>query len=143
MNYQKLARNLASYFAPVEGTWTPTYLGGTTPGTTTYTVQVGHYTRIGNICAFSLRVAWTAASGTGNAQISLPFTVRNVTNYSAVFAAYTINVTFAASGVQAIANANTAFAVLNSPTSNAGSSIVQVEAAGTIILSGVYDIESV
>lgn len=124
-----------------EGTWTPTYVGLTTPGTTTYSIQLGRYVRIGTRCHFSCRVVWTAATGTGTACISLPFTAKNLTNYAQVLSAYTINVTFAASGIQAVVNPGQNFAFLNSPTSNGGSSLVQIEAAGTIIISGVFEID--
>src|SRR5262245_2960870 len=54
--------------------YTPTYLGETTPGATTYTTQEGSYIRVGNLVLARGRVTWTAATGTGNATISLPFT---------------------------------------------------------------------
>lgn len=61
-----------------EGTWTPTLVGETTAGTTTYASQVGFYTRIGNMVTVWGRVAISAATGTGNMLFgSLPFTVKN------------------------------------------------------------------
>jgi len=59
----------------VEGTFTPTIVGGTTAGTGTYTVQSGIYQKIGNRVHFSLSIAWTAHTGTGNMLIGgLPHT---------------------------------------------------------------------
>lgn len=63
-----------------EGTWTPTLVGGTTAGTTTYANQVGYYTRIGNLVTCFARIVVTAATGTGDARVSLPFAVRNQAN---------------------------------------------------------------
>ncbi len=58
--------------------WTPTVTGSGTAGTTTYTVQVGTYTRIGNIVFANLSVNYSAATGTGNMVIGgLPFTVNS------------------------------------------------------------------
>ncbi len=63
--------------AYVESTsWTPTIVGGTTAGTTTYTTQHGSYVRIGNLVWVSLFVACSAATGTGDVRIgNLPFTI--------------------------------------------------------------------
>ena len=57
-----------------EGTWTPTLVGGTTSGTTTYDIQSGSYVKIGKtvICQLSLNIA--SKTGTGDIKISLPFT---------------------------------------------------------------------
>jgi hypothetical protein len=56
-------------------TFTPTYYGGTTAGTTTYTSQEGWYRRIGDVCFIYLRMVWTNATGTGSSRIGgLPFT---------------------------------------------------------------------
>jgi hypothetical protein len=59
-----------------EGTFTPTLFGATAAGTTTYTIQDGSYTRIGNRVFGNGRVIWSNATGTGSARIGgLPFTV--------------------------------------------------------------------
>jgi hypothetical protein len=57
-----------------EGTFTPTAFGGTSAGTTTYTEQYGAYTKIGRQVTVQLRVAYSAATGTGALVIGgLPF----------------------------------------------------------------------
>jgi hypothetical protein len=57
-----------------EGTFTPTIIGTTTAGAGTYSVQLGQYTKIGNVVEFALRVGWTAHTGTGNMAVTgLPF----------------------------------------------------------------------
>jgi hypothetical protein len=66
---------LANY---IEGTFTPTLIGQTTAGTTTYTTQNGYYTRIGNLVTCIALIQITAATGTGNVTLAgLPFTVKN------------------------------------------------------------------
>src|SRR5262245_48178750 len=74
------ARTLAPFLLPwllrdlyVVSTWTVTYVGGTTAGVTTYSLQDGKYIRIGSLVIFTGAVVWTAATGTGDARISLPF----------------------------------------------------------------------
>ena len=60
------------------GTFTPTWYGSTTTGTTTYIAQVGSYTRIGNLVQCQFQVVGTAATGTGNITIGgLPFTINS------------------------------------------------------------------
>lgn len=67
------------------GTFTPTMVGQTTAGTTTYTTQAGFYTRIGNLVQVQFTVAGSAATGTGLALFSgLPFTIKNQANGSPV-----------------------------------------------------------
>lgn len=83
---ESLARKLVPYLKPwflsldagyVESGWLPTVGGGTAPGLGTYTQQLGHYTRIGNVVVASGRVIWTAHSGTGPLYITLPFVAAN------------------------------------------------------------------
>ena len=134
----QMRRPAAELPARSTGTYVPTYLGGTTPGVTTYAYQVGSWQRVGNWIQVVAALSWTAATGTGQALISLPFPSANITNFTQPLAIYTIGVTFAASGVQAAIIPNTSVGVLNSPTSNGGSSLIQVEAAGTIFVGGSY-----
>lgn len=63
------------------GTFTPTLAGGTTAGTTTYTLQYGYYTLIGNIVQIIGYINCSAATGTGIIVIGgLPFTIANNTD---------------------------------------------------------------
>src|SRR3990167_6726222 len=56
-----------------EGTWTPD-VNGTTAGTTTYTTNVGKYTKIGRMVTVNAMSIWTSATGSGDFRInSLPF----------------------------------------------------------------------
>lgn len=145
---QRLGRKLRNvllglgFVIPETGTYTPTYTGGTTPGTTTYAAngQVGRYVRIGKLVFFYGRIEWTAATGTGNAQFSLPFTAANVTNLNGAVAIDVANVTFTNGTPTGIIQANTAYFLLRSPASNAASPIVQIEAAGTVNFSGFFEV---
>lgn len=118
--------------------YTPTYLGAATPGTTTYTTQVGAYTRIGNVVFFTAYVVWTAATGTGVAVVSLPFTSANVTNQRFAVSVFTSSVTFANSGVQGVILPNTTRVQFASPLTNAASTDINVEAAGSLNVTGWY-----
>ena len=53
-----------------EGTFTPTIEGSTTAGSGTYTIQSGTFTRIGNRIFFTIRLGWSAHTGTGNILIA-------------------------------------------------------------------------
>lgn len=123
-----------------KGTYTPTYLGATTAGATTYTTQDGFYTRLGRWVFFHGRVIWTAATGTGTAIVSLPFTTVNVTGMRSVAVVYPTNVTFANGSIAAQIAPNTAFFTMNSPATNAAGTAVAVEAAGDLIFGGFFNV---
>jgi hypothetical protein len=74
-----------------EGTWTPTFLGGTTNPTVSYAVRTGSYTKIGRQVTCNFEIGTTSnTGGDGNIRISgLPFTV-GIRSYMAV-ATYNIN----------------------------------------------------
>jgi hypothetical protein len=70
-----------------QGTFTPTAVGGTTAGTTTYVNQFGNYTKIGRQVTVSIFVQYSAMTGTGSLQIGgLPFSTMG-SNYSGSFPA--------------------------------------------------------
>lgn len=71
------------------GTWTPTVVGAVA-GTTNYTTQAGRYVRIGNLVWATATIVITSATGTGQAQFSLPIAVRSVANVNA-FGSIVIN----------------------------------------------------
>ena len=124
-----LARSFMYY---AKSTWTPTYTGGTTAGATTYSLQDGKYIRIGTLVVFSGAIAWTAATGTGDARISLPFTPTNRGS-----AAISVDgVTFANSAPQTVVTGVQYF-IMTSPLTNAARATVQMEAAGRVDFSGV------
>jgi hypothetical protein len=123
------------------GTFTPTYFGQTTAGTTTYVAQSGAYTRVGNAIFFTLYVSWSNATGTGNALVGgLPFTAANVAAQVYSTAIWYYGITYAAgTGVQTVIQPNTDRVQLwNSPASSTGSAQLAVEAAGELLMTGVY-----
>jgi hypothetical protein len=120
------------------GTYTPTYEGSTTPGVTTYTTQQGAWTRLGNLVVATGTVVWSAATGTGTAQISLPFTSANVSNQFFSGSVRVDSVTFANGTPQVVLSPNTAFFFLVTPITNAGSPAIVVEAAGNIVFTIAY-----
>jgi hypothetical protein len=120
------------------GTYVPTYLGGTTAGVTTYSVQQGAWTKIGNLVFVTATVQWTAATGTGNAQVSLPFTSANVANQNHSGSLWQATVTFANGTPQLLISPNTAFFIMTSPLTNAANTTVAMEAAGVIVFSAAY-----
>jgi hypothetical protein len=64
------------------GTWTPTLVGASVAGTTTYTTQQGYYTRIGNMVTIWGYLNISAATGTGDALFGgFPFTIKNQSNF--------------------------------------------------------------
>jgi hypothetical protein len=57
-----------------EGTWTPVISGSTSSGTGTYSIQLGTYTKVGNLVYVTMFLSWSAHTGTGNGVIEgLPF----------------------------------------------------------------------
>lgn len=126
----------------LEDVYTPTYLGETTAGVTTYAAngQVGRWTRIGQLIFFRGRIEWTAATGTGNANISLPFTPLNVTNLNYGGGLDTTTVTFANGTPVMLIGANLAFFRMRSPLTNAAAATVQVEAAGAVNFAGFFEV---
>jgi hypothetical protein len=127
-----------SVMSYAKSTYVPTYEGSVTAGVTTYTTQVGFYTKIGRVVFFNGFVAWTAATGTGNAVISLPFTPDATANMRYAVSVRTNNVTFANGSVQGRIAPNDARFFLDSPATNAASTAIAVEAAGDIIFSGWF-----
>jgi hypothetical protein len=120
------------------GSWNPTMTGGTSAGSTTYSVQVGQYTKVGRLIFVQGRVSWTAASGTGVTRISLPFTSSNTTNLFGAIAIATDSITFGGAAPQALLRPNTAYFELSYPVSNNFAVDIAVEAAGTVFFQGAY-----
>ena len=130
----RLREALAPYFLSQDtwkasGTRTPTYVGGTTAGVTTYGFQTAAWVREGNKITDIGQINWSAATGTGEARISLPFAP---VGYNVTGSVWLSGVTFVNSTPTPFAGANLYF-VLDSPLTNAGNTRVQVEAAGSIV----------
>lgn len=121
-----------------KGTYLPEYLGNTTAGVTMYSTQQGYYTRIGRVVFFNGIVVWTAATGTGQATLSLPFTASAATNNRVSIAVRTSTVTFANGSVQTRIAPGDSRVFFDSPLTNAASTDILVEAAGNIVFAGWF-----
>lgn len=118
------------------GTWTPTYLGLSTAGTTTYTTQQGNYVQIGRMVVASFELTWTNATGTGSAAIYLPSTAASTMEFPMPI--YTTNVTFSAGTPYGFVNTGTNYLILGTPTTNAATATLAIETAGTIYGTAIY-----
>lgn len=122
---------------PVRDTYTPTYLGGTTAGTTTYTTQQGAYLRIGPLVIAMINLAWSAATGTGEARISVPFVIAADVAIYAGFARYSA-VTWTGTAPQVVLNSGNSYLRMQGVSSDAGATITNIEAAGAAAITAVY-----
>ncbi len=80
------------------------------------------------------QVQWTAATGTGEARINLPFAPAAVNSTGSL---WTSNVTFANSAPQMLVQ-GTSYFVMDSPLTNAASTRINIEAVGNIVFSLVF-----
>lgn len=139
MNLNDLAAKLWPFLARLfleTGTFTPTYYGSTIAGTTTYATQYGRYTRIGDVCYFTLRVDWTAVTGTGNGIVGgLPF-VAGTSNQTA-FVVLSQNYAYTNAGLVAYMFAGNQFINLFDQVVGAFAS-APIDAAGTLIITGFH-----
>lgn len=118
--------------------YTPTMVGGTSPGATTYSVQVGAYMRNGQLVRAQGRVSWTAATGTGVIRVGLPFTSSSTTNLFSAVSLATDSVTFAGAAPQGLIRPGTAYFELSYPVSNASAVDIAVEATGSVFFHATY-----
>jgi len=124
-----------------EGTFTPVVIGTSTPGTATYSIQIGNYTRIGNRVFFTINLTWSAGSGSGNLKIDgLPYTVNASNGTSPCSVSFGSDLTIAASTSQVFG-----YIIANSTTIGFGEVIynssapaVAYDAASLINISGHY-----
>lgn len=123
------------------GSWTPVIAGATTAGVGTYTLRVGSYTRIANLLFFTGTVTWTAHTGTGNMLLTgLPFTSRNTANVSYDAQTDLTDITLPAATVQIMGEIapNTTQITLDATRSNNTNTPVQMDASGTVDVTGFY-----
>lgn len=141
MNLNDLASKLWPFLARLfcaVGTFTPTYYGSSTPGTTTYTTQDGFYIRIFDVCFFWMRVTWTNATGTGNGYVgALPLT-SSATQQGPVVV-FPLNLTFGGSGVVGYIGTSRTYIELYTPASGAGG-ILPIDTAADLIIFGGYKV---
>jgi hypothetical protein len=125
-----------------EGGFTPTIVGTTTAGTATYASdRYGSYTKIGNMVTLFGRVSWTGHTGTGAMRIGgLPFSSRNIENYTAVGSAVLNNVALTAANIGAIDmfSNSSEIRVLQMPGGGGAYDTVPMDAGGSILFSITY-----
>ena len=121
-------------------TFTPQIDGTTAAGIGTYTAQVGTYTKVGNRVFFTVYLAWSAHTGTGNMQVSnLPFTASAFASTHPVAMSWD-GLTF--SGViptAAVLNATKIIRLYNAPASGAANALLAMDTAASITISGSYE----
>lgn len=131
ITFDRTKSTLADY---EEGSFTPTVVGSTTPGTQGYSVQVGRYTRIGNMVYGSGYVVLNATSGAAGALRigGLPFTSANISNFfQSANIPYWLNLTTSAVSGGSIA-ANTDYIELHSDAAaSVGTTINATEITAT------------
>lgn len=129
--------NLSPFAAVETGSWTPTYLGRTTAGTTSYVARSGSYTKVGPLVFVQGVVIWNSATGTGQAAIGgLPFTP----NVDAPISLSYSNVTFGSGkqGILYIIGAESRIGLYASDPAGGPNASVAVELDGDLRFSGVY-----
>lgn len=122
-----------------EGSFTPTARGESTAGTTTYSTQIGRYTKIGRQVTVSLDLGVTGMTGTGNLQITgLPFSVDS-SGTVAIGGIMTNNLDWPSGSCPvAYANPNNSYLNIWSSADNAGWGIQAVDTDFRIITTVTY-----
>lgn len=126
-----------------EGTFTPTVTGGTNGlSTGTYSSQVGEYTKIGNLVAISITLAWSAHNGTGRILVSnLPFALKNTSGLRPTCSYWIDNLALTASNVlQIFGDTNsTTMSLYQYPVGGGSASTVAMDTSvSSLYLSCVY-----
>lgn len=131
------------YQSPVNIAYTPVISGSGTAGAGTYITQVGGYSLNGSVCFFWFNLGISAHTGTGNYQISLPFTSSAVTSGRwGVTIGYIDGMTSPAlTTVTALIQASSAVITLQSATVAGGAgAALAIDAVNAIQGSGWYNI---
>lgn len=137
---------IAESGTPVQGTWTPAFLGTGTAGTFTYSLQQGAYTLIGRLVYVTGRVTITAigVAPTGQMRISgLPFTCEATYEHGVMFGTVSqFNYTAAALQLTGLVRASSSVISLFESFDNAAAVLVPAanftNAACDLAFSAVY-----
>lgn len=120
-----------------EGTFTPTIIGTGTAGAGTYSVQAGHYIKIGGRVFFDIELVWSAHTGTTGMKVSgLPFA--NGARKSPVALSWS-NLTFAAALHGYVEASASTIALMTAATGGAEAALA-IDAAATLRVSGSYSV---
>ena len=124
-----------------EGTFTPTIIGTVTAGTGTYSTQSGTYTRSGRVVTFSLLLAWTAHTGTGDIRVNgLPFTP-SPAQYIVSPIAYNLALTAGNVLIARTVASTASIELLQSPTGGGAWSLVPMDTnVDALLISGSYTV---
>ena len=119
-----------------EGTWSPDY-NGSTVGTTTYSQQIGKYTKIGNIVYYQIDLIFSATTGSGAARIyGFPFTSGSTYHTASMLpnniALTALNVIIMRFGY------GTYMDILQTPVGGGAYTQVAVDASGELVVTGFY-----
>lgn len=118
-----------------EGTFTPTVAGTSTAGTATYTAQLGKYTKIGRLVTCTVRLNWSAGTGTGNLLFSgLPFASASDATYGGIAIGWLGDVALTANNVATgyIQNGGTSVFGQQYPVGGGSLSSIAYDAAGNV-----------
>lgn len=121
-------------------TYVPTIIGTSTPGTATYTTQVGRYTKMGDLVFFNVFLAWATGNGTGNLAFTIPFAHTADANSEAVSALDLSSVPWPAGKTQVVAVGsigNSRFDLFGMQD-NAAEAAIAYSASGTLLCTGWY-----
>jgi hypothetical protein len=125
-----------------EGTFTPTVIGATTAGVGTYAVQVGRYTKIGNLVTVQVYLGWGAHTGTGNMRFgNFPFTTSSDSgSNNGVSFGYVHNIALSASNVLTgfTSPGSTYIDAYQYPVGGGASAAVPIDTAGDVIFTASY-----
>lgn len=118
--------------------YTPVVLGNLTSGTGTYTSQVGNFYTLGDLVFFSASVTYTAHTGAGTIQISLPSQAAAFGGRVALSVDYnSFNVGTGRQCVAFVTSGSTAATIFGADPSGGAVSNV-FDTAATITISGFY-----
>jgi hypothetical protein len=124
-----------------EGTFTPVIQGDTTPGTGTYSVQSGSYTKIGNRVIFDIALSWSAHTGTGNMDVfGLPFTSNSTSEPKSIPSVFPISIALdpLSMMVAFVVSNSTKIALYQITVQTTSLALVPLDTAGTLRISGEY-----
>lgn len=124
-----------------EGNFTPSIVGGTLAGVGTYAYRTGRYVKIGKAVHFTLRIDWSAHTGTGNLTITgMPFTSEIVSNMLTALNMLDVNIPVTAGNVAKAYISNGADTVLlqQVPVGGGVTGSVAMSASGNLTISGTY-----
>ena len=133
--------NVLGYYET--GTFVPRVDGSTAAGTGTYSIQLGRYTRIGNLLHYTLQLAWSAHTGTGNLRVAnLPY-ASNAAAVETPTASYATTLALTAGYIASfLITSNTSYLyAVQTPTGGGGGAFIPMDTAvGNLEICGFYEI---